>query len=332
MKKDSFALIHAIVILGTIAGAPMACAGEAADEAVFARVGDAKITREEFEREVYAAARQTFYHGRPPGKEAYIQFRRDVADQLIDRQLLLGEAERREIEPDTEAIDARIAQYEARYGDTERWQSERPAMVAALSERFREDSLLELLESDVRRVGEADDGAVKAFYEQNPDLFTQPASNRVSVILLGVAPSSGAPGWEAARAEAALIVEQLEAGAEFAELATQHSSDMSAQAGGDMGYQHEGALSPEAEAAIAELNVGEVSAPIRVLEGMAIFKLLDRKPRQLQDFDDVEERAAQLWSRQAGEAQWQQLLADLRAEAEVRVDADYLLYAPGYDD
>lgn len=99
-----------------------------------------------------------------------------------------------------------------------------------------------------------------------------------------------------------------------------------------MGYQHEGALSPEAESVIANLEVGEVSSPVRVLEGMVIFKLLDRRPRQLQAFEDVEERAAQLWSRQAGEEQWQQLLADLRSKAEIRVDADYLVYTPGYDD
>ena len=71
---------------------------------------------------------------------------------------------------------------------------------------------------------------------------------------------------------------------------------------------------------------------MRVLEGIAIFKLLDRRPRQLQDFADVEERAARLWSRQTGETQWQQFLADLRADADVRVDAEYLAYAPGYDD
>ena len=107
---------------------------------------------------------------------------------------------------------------------------------------------------------------------------------------------------------------------------------MSAQTGGDMGYQHEGALSPEAESVIADLEVGEVSAPVRVLEGMVIFKLLDRRARQLQAFEDVEERAVQLWSRQVGEEQWQQLLADLRSKAEIRFDADYLVYTPGYDD
>lgn len=333
MKRDSFAFTITVAILGILAGLQEAAwAEKAAEEAVFAFVGDREITREDFERELYMAARQTFYHGKPPGRDEYLEFRRNVADRLIDRNLLLAEAERRGLEPDTAAIDAQIAEYEARYGDTERWQSDGEAMVAALTERFRQDSLLESLENDVRSVGKADAASVKSFYEQNRELFTQPASNRISVILLGVSPSSGPPGWEAAREAAARIEEQLEAGADFAELAATHSSDASAQAGGDMGYQHEGALSPEVEATIAELDIGAVSAPVRVLEGMAIFKLLDRRPRQLQDFDDVAERAAQLWSRQTGEAQWQQLLADLRARADVRVDADYLMHAPGYDD
>ncbi len=331
MKRKSFAFTGTLAVLAALAGSLAAYAQEAADEAIFAHVGETRITRDEFEREVYTAARQTYYHGQPPGKEEFIEFRKGVADRLIDRHLLLEEAERREIAPDAAAIDARIAQYEVRYGDTERWQAEGPAMVAALRQRFEEDSLLERLEAQVRSAEQPDTATAQAFYENNPDLFTQPASNRIAVILLGVAPSAGAPGWEAAREEARRIVDKLKAGADFAELAALHSSDTSAQAGGDMGYQHEGALSPDAEAAIAALEVGGVSEPIRVLEGIAIFKLLDSKPRQLQDFADVEERAGQLWVRHAGEQQWQQLLTGLRANADVRMDTDYLAHAPGYD-
>ena len=254
-----------------------------------------------------------------------------MADKLIDRHLRLEEAERRAIEPDTQAIDARIAQYELRYGDTDRWQTEGPAMVAALRERFAQDSLLERLEDDVRQVDMPDTATVRAFYEQNPELFTQPASNRIALILLAVQPSAGAPGWEAAREDAARIVEKLESGADFAELASLHSSDSSADAGGDMGYQHEGALSPDVEVAIAGLEVGGVSEPVRVLEGMAIFKLLDRRPQRLREFDDVEERATQLWIRQAGDDHWQALVAELRANADIQVDTDYLVNIPSYD-
>ena len=331
MKRKSFAFTGIVAALSFFAGAPAVPAETAAAADVFASVGETTISRAEFEREVYSAARQTYYHGKPPGAEEYIEFRKGVADKLIDRHLLLEEAERRAIEPDTQAIDARIAQYELRYGDTDRWQTEGPAMVAALRERFAQDSLLERLEDDVRQVDMPDTATVRAFYEQNPELFTQPASNRIALILLAVQPSAGAPGWEAAREDAARIVEKLESGADFAELASLHSSDSSADAGGDMGYQHEGALSPDVEVAIAGLEVGGVSEPVRVLEGMAIFKLLDRRPQRLREFDDVEERATQLWIRQAGDDHWQALVAELRANADIQVDTDYLVNIPSYD-
>lgn len=330
MKRKSFAFTG-IVALSFFTAAPATLAETAAADGVFASVGETKISRAEFEREVYSAARQTYYHGKPPGAEEYIEFRKGVADKLIDRHLLLEEAERRNIEPDNASIDDRIAQYELRYGDTDRWQTEGPAMVAALRERFEEDSLLERLEADVRRIDAPDSATARAFYDEHPELFTQPASNRIAVILIGVQPSSGPAGWEAAREETRMIVEQLESGEDFAELASSHSSDTSASAGGDMGYQHEGALSPDAEAAIAALDVGGISEPVRVLEGMAIFKLLDRRPQRLREFDDVEERAAELWVRQAGDDRWQALAAELRGNADIQVDTDYLVNIPSYD-
>ncbi len=332
MKKESFAFTSLVAVLSIFSGAPATSAETPATEGVFASVGETTITREEFEREVYSAARQTYYHGKPPSPEDYIQFRKDVADKLIERYLLLEEAIRRQIEPDTASVEARIAQYEVKYGDTERWQSDGPEMVAALRQRFAEDSVLERLEEQVKSVDRPDAATVETFYKENPELFTQPASNRVAVILVGVAPSSGAPGWEAAREEIGRIARKLDSGADFAELAALHSSDFSAPAGGDMGYQHDGALSPEAETAIAELDVGGVSAPVRVLEGLAIFKLLDRRPRKLQDFVDVEDRAQALWIRRAGEERWQELAAGLRAKSDIRIDADYVVQAPGYDD
>mgnify|MGYP001821148870 FL=1 len=332
MKRESFACKGFIAAVTFFVGMQAACAENAAADDVFASVGGTTISRQDFEREVYAAARQTFYHGKAPGAEEYIEFRKGVADKMIERQLLLEEAERREIEPDTPAIDARIAQYELQYGDTDRWQTEGPAMVATLRERFEDDSLLERLEEDVREIDAPDTATVKEFYDEHPELFTQPASNRIAVILFAVQPSAGAPAWEAAREEAGRVIEQLESGAEFAELASLYSSDASADSGGDMGYQHEGALSPDAEVAIAALDVGGVSEPVDVLEGVAILKLLDRRPQRLRDFHDVEERATQLWLRQAGDERWQALVADLRAKADIRVDTDYLANIPSYDD
>lgn len=332
MEKKSFAFAMLAAAIWGLSAYPLQPA-DAADVAdVFATVDGESITKQEFEREVYSAARQTYYHGRPPGEEEYIEFRKDVANRLIERRLLLEEAERRELEPDTAAIDARIAQYEARYGDTERWQSEGASMVAALRERFEQDSLLESLEAEMRRVDAPDEAVLRAFYDDNPELFTEPAQNRIAVILLAVAPSGGAPAWQAAREEAARIVDRLAEGADFAELAGLHSADSTAEKGGDMGYLHEGMLSPDAEAAVAKLDVGGISEPVRVLEGIALFKLVDRRPEELRSFADVRGRAEELWVRQAGEARWQQLVSDLRAGSEIYVDTDYVVSVPDYDE
>jgi parvulin-like peptidyl-prolyl isomerase len=330
MKSKSFAFkfLPAALLLACSAASTASAAAD--EDAVFAQIDDVEITRGEFEREVYTAARQTFYHGSPPSEEEFIVFRREVADKMIDRELLLIEARRRDLKPDQQSVDARIATYEARYGDTERWQTEGPQMVAALRAKFEEDSLLDALEADVMSVPAPDPDELRAFYAANPDMFTEPAQNRVRVILLGVAPSAEAPAWEAARVEARRILEQLDQGESFEELAHLHSSDSTADDGGDMGYMHAGMLSPVAEEAIAQLKIGEITEPIKVLEGIAIFQLTGRKQAELNEFSEVEERAGELWKRARGEQEWSELAAELRSDAQVNVDTEYLASIPGY--
>ena len=329
MKIESFAFQLATLLAGamilTIIG-PTAAAAD--DDTVLARVDDIVITRQEFEREVYTAARQTYYHGQPPTGAEFVEFRKTVAEDMIDRKLLLREAKRRKLDPDQEMIDAKIASYEARYGDTERWQSEGPKMVAALRARFEADSLIDVLEADVRSVAPPDSAVVREYYDAKPDLFTEPARNRVSLILVGVPPSASPAIWQEAREEAARIRQRLDENEPFDELARTHSSDRTAEAGGDMGYLHEGTLSPSAELAIAELAIDEVSEPVQVLEGMAIFKLTEQQPSRLRSFDDVRERAEELWLRDKGEEEWKTLVAELRSASDIAVDTDYLASLP----
>jgi parvulin-like peptidyl-prolyl isomerase len=248
---------------------------------------------------------------------------------MINRELLLREAKRRNLAPDHAHIDAKIAAYEARYGDTERWQSEGSKMVAALRKRFEADSLIDALEADVRSVAPPDDATLREYYDAHPDLFTEPARNRVSLILLSVAPSASAAVWKAAGEEAARIRQRLDEGAPFDELARMYSSDTTAEAGGDMGYLHEGMLSANAEQAIAGLEAGGVSDPVQVLEGMAIFKLTEQQPSRLRSFGEVRERAEELWLRDKGEKEWKMLVAELRSASNVDVDTDYLAALPG---
>ncbi|HJS45384.1 MAG TPA: peptidylprolyl isomerase [Rhizomicrobium sp.] len=70
---------------------------------------------------------------------------------------------------------------------------------------------------------------------------------------------------------------QLQQGAPFPVVARQFSQHPSAATGGDMGWINEGQLAPELNAALAKLEVGAVSGPIRSTGGYYIIALRERQ-------------------------------------------------------
>lgn len=293
-------------------------------EPLFAVVEGTEITRQEFEREVYKAARQTYYHGQPPSQAEFQSFRHDVANSLVDKMLLLAEAKRRGIKADTAAIDKKLAAYEKRYGNTARWQSDGEKMLVELRHSLNQDDLVRQLEEQIRSGEPPEESDLQKYYRDFPEKFTQPRRDRVSLILLAVDPSSTADVWQSRRREAADLLAKLKDGASFEDLARLYSDDHTSRLGGDMGYQHEGMLSAAAQEALDRLSVGEVTEPVTVLEGLAIFKLTDRQPAALQQYGSVKSRVSELWLRDRGEQRWQAELERLRAKSEIDIDFDYL--------
>ncbi|TFG41603.1 MAG: hypothetical protein E4H42_01630 [Chromatiales bacterium] len=293
-----------------------------------ATINGTDISQTEFEQAVYSVGRGSMYHGKPTEEAQYLEFRRNVMDQLVERRLLLDEAIRRGLQPDSSKIAESLAVYERRYSTTERWKREGDQMLASLRDRFEDDDLLAKLEQEVREVDDPPISVLREFYAQNSQSFTEPKQDRVSVILLGQQPSAGAAAWQAARDEANDILRRLGSGGDFSEMARLHSSDVSAATGGDMGYLHDGMLSTAAQTAIDSLAVGDISEPITVLEGIAIFQLVDRKPPELRPFEQVGERAAGLWRRDVANDQWNALLDELRAAAVVQLNEEYLASVP----
>jgi len=140
----------------------------------------------------------------------------------------------------------------------------------------------------------------------------------VSLILLKVDPSSPSKVWPEAADEAADIVDRIRKGADFAELARIHSGDKSAENGGDMGYLHIGMLSKPAQDVLNLMKPGEVSEPVMLLQGVAIFRLEGVQPAQLNPLEKVKKRAKQLWTRENGEKAWSDLIARLRSQVTIK--------------
>ncbi len=73
------------------------------------------------------------------------------------------------------------------------------------------------------------------------------------------------------------IVNQLHQGAPFAMVARQFSQHPTAATGGDIGWVYDGQLAPELNAAVAKLEVGQITPPIRSTGGYYVLALRERQ-------------------------------------------------------
>lgn len=322
-------LTQASAVALLLAASPICSAAEISADHPLAAVGSQTITAGAFVQQVRQGMRQRFYHGKTPAGELE-QFGDEVLQQMIDRTLLLQEARKRQLQPDHKAIESELAGYEKQYAQSERWQQERAQRLPQLRTQLEEQSLLKVLEAQVRQLPPPAEPQVHDYYRQNPDKFTTPERVHVSLILLKVAPSSPGAVWQGALDEGGAIVRKLRQGDDFATLAALHSGDASAEKGGDLGYIHQGMLAPEAQRALDGLKPGEITEPVRVLQGVAVLRLEERTEAKLNPFTQVRERAGELLARDNADSAWQSLAAALRQQTTVTIDQSALktLFTP----
>lgn len=286
---------------------------------VFATVGGTVITVEEFQAGLQSGIRQRYFHGNVPESELPT-LRREVAQSLIDRLLLAQEARRRGIKPDPTWVDGQAEQLNARMKSDPRWEGVRDALLADARRQLGDESVIQQLREQTEALPAPDVRAVERYYRDHPDKFTTPERMRVSMVLLKVEPWAPSASWAAAEEEAGRLLAQIRGGGDFAALARLHSADGSAERGGDLGYIHRGMFSEETQDVIDGLAPGELSAPVRLLQGYALFRLDERLPPRLNEFAEVAERARNLLLREQQERAWEELRAKLRSSAAIEIN------------
>ncbi len=128
---------------------------------------------------------------------------------------------------------------------------------------------------------------LKDYYEKNLPKFVEPARLRVSEILIKADPSGGNKAWSASYKKSKSIYDILMAGGDYVELAKEHSEDQFAEKGGDLGWVHEGSLTPEVDKALSMIKKGEITTPIRTLYGFHVFKIVDRQEAHQKAFEHL---------------------------------------------
>ncbi len=133
--------------------------------------------------------------------------------------------------------------------------------------------ITKLIKNEVDDKVTVSEAEIKAFYEANKDKMKTPEMWRASHILV--------PTIQ----EAKDILQQLNSGASFDELARVKSKDATAARLGDVGFFRLGQLVPEFEKAATKLSVGQISDIVQTKFGYHIIKLTDRKESGVQPYE-----------------------------------------------
>jgi hypothetical protein len=296
---------------------PPATEGEGG--AVFATVNGEPILRQTYETAVRIAGRQRFYHGRPPQAELEA-FRRQVGEQLVEERLLHQEAVARGIQPDGAWVAAELEKITGRYGGSPQWHEDREALQRQLREGLEQRSRIQRLEEVLRQIDDPTEAELEAYYRAYPDKFTSPERIRVTTLLLNVEPWAPPEAWDEKRALAEELLMRVRQGEDFSTLVR----DFGEYGDDPNEYIHRGIFGETAQQVIDALNESEISDVVTLLEGIAIFRLDERLPTQLNPLDRVRARATELWLREQRKVKRQQVVEALRRRASIEiVNRDY---------
>ena len=120
------------------------------------------------------------------------------------------------------------------------------------------------------------------------------------------------------------VKKELDKGVDFAKLAKEHSTDTTAEEGGDLGFFSKGKMVPEFEEAAYALEIDEISDPVQSQHGFHIIKVTEK--RSIEDFQTYEEMKEdlhrELQNGKIDPKEGQEKIANLLKDANINVKID----------
>jgi peptidyl-prolyl cis-trans isomerase D len=141
---------------------------------------------------------------------------------------------------------------------------------------------------------EPTDEELRIYYEAHESEFERPEEVRARHILLKVpADATDAQREEIRQRAVALLAEARAQGADFAALARQHSDDVTAESGGDLGFFGRGTMTEKFEQAAFALEPGQISDVVETPFGFHIIRLEEKRPAGARPLEEVRQEVVE---------------------------------------
>lgn len=210
------------------------------------------------------------------------QYGTDLLNSLINQKVIEKEIEKEGIKITQEEIDEEMTEYEEYYGGKEAFQSVLDSNGTDISTVEKDIELYlatnKLMGDDI----EITDEEMETYFEDNKDSFSQQEEVEASHILVDDEETANK------------VIEKLDAGEDFAELAAEYSKDSTAETGGELGYFADGEMEEALEDTTFSLEVGTYSKPVKTENGYHIIKVTDHIQAKEATFEDAKEEIKEI--------------------------------------
>ena len=276
---------------------------------IVVEVNSDSITVEEFTAELSPLVGSYQTPPSPQEEEDFKNLKRALLDQLIDKRLILNEAQKMGITvPEDELEDAfvRIKKGYPQGGLDELLRNE--AALRQWKDRLRQRLLIEKVINRVAQLAASiDEDTVRKYYKKHRSEFM--ASDQVRVRQIVVKN----------RQEAEDLLKRIKRGEAFEDLAKKYSTSPEAEMGGDLGFFGRGDM-PEEFDVVFSLQAGQTSEIVQSPYGYHIFQVVAKRGEKESNFDEVKDRIRKMITQEEEEKIFQGWLKKAKKKADISVN------------
>lgn len=216
--------------------------------------------------------------------EAYrVQFPggiKDLLEQLIRETLLVQQAQKLGLEND-------------------------PEVLKQLEQIKRQILVTELIKREILNKVQVTDEEIQQEYTSNPSLYTEPEQVKAKHIMTST------------KEKAEEVLQDLQSGKPFEDVAKEKSESPDAQQGGEMGYLKKGDLDPNLEKVLFDLAPGKVSDVVETSYGFHIFLVEEHLKPRLKELEEVKEEISNRLLPQKQQETFEKFIEDLKNQSEI---------------
>ncbi len=260
--------------------------------------------------QIKKASPQTF--SGKEGKRRETEFRGRILESLIQSELIRQGAAAEGVSVTDEKVDEYVNRIASQYGGAQGFASALKDAGTNL-EDFREQALgrltVEAITAKLAKERSFTAKEVKAYYDQNPKLFSTGDQVKVRQILVA----------NRSRTLATDLFGKVKSGGDFAALAKKHSLDLTSKGkGGELGWMPANGFEPEMIRELRSAKVGGYGMA-QTTSGWHVFQLQARKSATVRPLKEVEGQIRAILQQQADSSAFTKFLDAQRSKATIVV-------------